>query len=148
MQNKDSSDQKNQSSRKQRTPVGSGRAAEQKAAVMAALLAGQHTASRIAEMHGVTRATVSKWRKELAAKMPELTQSGTNFAEKIAACLASELEAIQARNKLFADPDWLRQQEADALAVLHGISYDKVIRLVEAAQMARAKNELDECYRN
>jgi transposase-like protein len=153
MQNKDSFDHdpqtKAKSQRRGRHPIRSERAAEQKAAVMAALLAGQHNAQKIAEMHGVDKATVTRWKQELARELPELQkQAKTNFGEKLAECLASELEAIKARNRLFSDQSWLRDQDADALAVLHGISYDKVIRLIEAAQMANARAELEGCFRN
>ena len=50
-------------------------------------------------------------------------------------------EAMLAQLKVMKDAQWIRKQSAHDLAVLHGITHDKVIRLLEAAQPQSGDND-------
>jgi hypothetical protein len=53
--------------------------------------------------------------------------------------LNEALETLAAQQIFFRNPEWLAKQPASDLAVLHGVSADKVIRILEAAENARSE---------
>lgn len=107
-----------------------------KAAVMAQLLQGQSVSS-IATEYDIPKGTVSGWKrkaKEHAADSPlasDATQK-EEIGQLLVDYLRANLDALRAQSEVFADRDWLKDQEASELAVLHGVMTDKAVRLLEA----------------
>ena len=107
---------------------------ETKAAVMAALLTGQ-SVNAVAEQYKIPKGTVSGWNKIASTyrtdndvKKVKVLEIGVLLTEY----LQTNLIALKAQAEQFADKEWLRTQDADAAAVLHGVLTDKAIRLLEA----------------
>ena len=111
---------------------------DQKAAVLAALLAGQSVNS-VAREYKLPKSTVSRWKNE-----PVVPDGGTQkkeVGELVLDYLRSNLEALRAQTVMFSDMAWLAKQNAADIAVLHGVMTDKAIRLLEA--MERQTAEVD-----
>jgi len=115
---------------------------ETKAAAMAALLEGQ-SVNAVAKEYDVPKGTVSGWKRQAETTAgggvaPDATQK-----EEIGALLVRYLRAnlatLEAQARAFGDADWLSQQKAEAVAVLHGVMTDKAVRLLEA--FGRAEGE-------
>ena len=112
---------------------------ETKAAVMAALLAGQ-SISQVAREYHLPEGTVKAWRsrQHIAQTQRDALGVATDATPKkevgdlILEYLRANLEALRAQAKVFSDPNWLKTQEAQSLAVLHGVMTDKAVRLLEA----------------
>lgn len=107
---------------------------------MAALLAGQ-SVSQVADEYDIPRSTVANWSAKVnQAGVPTVPDTKREeVGELLLEYLRTNLEALTAQAKVFADERWIRQQGASEAAVLHGILTDKSIRLLEA--MARAQTE-------
>lgn len=105
---------------------------ETKAAVMAALVTGQ-SISQVAEEYRIPEGTVAGW--SAARIQPNLT-SPSSTKKEIGALVLDYLRqllvTVRVQQQVFAEPDWLRTQDASAVGVLHGITVDKGIRLLEA----------------
>lgn len=105
---------------------------ETQAAVMAALLAGQSVSS-VAKEYKLPKGTVSNWKRKAEAGGP---MNRTQKAEQIGALLETLVEknilALISASELMADKEYLRQQGAAELGTMFGITYDKVIRMLEA----------------
>lgn len=105
---------------------------ETKSAVMAALLTGQSVSS-VAEEYKLPRGTVAYWSAQLN---PPIDQTDPNIkkdiGDKLLTYLSAALDTLTAQVRFFADEEWLRKQPASELAVLHGVTADKTIRLLEA----------------
>jgi transposase-like protein len=119
---------------------------EVKAAVMAALLAGQSGAS-VAKEFGIPRGTVSAWRARkvqpiiegAAADATQKRQDEINvlLLDLVIAQLKSQIAlADHTTNKV-----WLMQQDASALGLFMGIENDKLFRLVQALNNERPDPE-------
>ena len=107
-----------------------------KAAVMAALLAGQGT-TEVAATYSVPEGTVKSWRARMKpGGETDVSKVATEKREEIGSLLIDYLHAnlttLRAQNVVFADAAWLKTQDAGELAVLHGVMTDKAIRLLEA----------------
>lgn len=112
---------------------------ETKAAVLAALMAGQ-SISEVAEAYRIPEGTVKGW--SAAQVQPDVTTSSTvkkEIGELILEYLRETLITLVAQQRLFRDESWLRKNPASELAVLHGVSTDKAIRLLEALDGAGAE---------
>ena len=107
---------------------------ETKAAVMAALLAGQ-SASSLAREYRIPEGTVKSWQsREVNGSRVAIvaTQKKEQIGELIVNYLGELLVTLHAQQKVFQDEKWLKQQSASEVAVLHGVLADKGIRLLEA----------------
>lgn len=105
---------------------------ETKAAVMAAMLAGQ-SVSEVARAYNIPRGTVARWSQQVDRSGYETDRNTKKeIGDLILAYLKTTLQTLAAQQRVFADEKWLRQQPASELAVLHGVSADKAIRLLEA----------------
>jgi len=108
---------------------------EQRAAVMAALLAGQ-SISEVAEHYHIPEGTIKHWSavKGSVHGAVDLVepQKKAQIGDLILAYLRENLLTLRAQQVFFRDKDWLAKQTASELAVLHGVSTDKAIRLLEA----------------
>ena len=107
---------------------------EVKAAVMAALMDGQ-SLRQIEREHGVPKSTVAAWGKEtdgiVMSVRDTLDAKKAQIAELLVDLFVAKLESQIALAKHAGDRDWLKEQEASAVAVLLGVSDDKLIRLLE-----------------
>lgn len=109
-------------------------APEVKAAVLAALLAGQSIGSVAAE-YRVPAATVRSWKSRQGggnAVATVATDKKQRIGELLLEYLTVNLETLIAQTRVFKDEGWLRKQPAESAAVLHGVLADKGIRLLEA----------------
>lgn len=106
---------------------------EQKAAVMAALLAGQSISS-VAKEYQIPKSTVANWsadsNKTIQGTVPNPKKE--IIGELVLDYLEKSLRALIAQAEVFAEKDYLRKQDASELAVLHGVGVDKVFRIAEA----------------
>lgn len=108
-----------------------------KAAVMAALLLGQSVAD-VAKQYKINPATVRSWksRQQNGEGVASIATVATEKRQRIGEALLDYAEAMLITLKVqaehFRDKKWLDLQRADALAVLHGVSVDKTVRLLEA----------------
>jgi hypothetical protein len=107
---------------------------EVKAAVMAALMEGQsiREASRTT---GVPKTTVQHWNEELrgmVGRVPTVpsTKKG-QINELLVDLLIAKLESLIALSEHSGDKKWLQSQDASAVAMLLGVSDDKVMRMLE-----------------
>jgi hypothetical protein len=113
---------------------------EVRAQAMAALMTGQGV-REVAKEYSLPKTTVSKWKAEISEVVQEVSQkNGTqktrDFGDMLGNYLEELLTTAIAQQRHFRDKDWLSRQHASDLAVLHGVSIDKGIRLFEAANQA------------
>ena len=111
---------------------------ETRAAVLAALLAGQGV-SEVARQYHLSTGLVSNWKKAfLTSEQLEQIKAKSNddFSSLLADYLREALVTLKVQVEFFRDNAWLRKQSAHEVAVLHGVTTDKAIRLLEAAQAA------------
>jgi transposase-like protein len=104
---------------------------ETKAAVMAALLAGQ-SVSEAARQYSIPKGTVSDWKRQAVGQTVTPTQKRERIGELVLAYLSTALETLEAQARMFKNEEWLKKQNAADVAVLHGVVTDKSIRLLEA----------------
>lgn len=106
---------------------------DKKAAVLAALLTGQSIAE-VARDYNIPEGTVKSWKSR--QKDSSVATVATPKKEEIGDLLLDYLRAMLGTLKVqavhFGDKEWLSKQNAADLAVLHGVSTDKAIRLLEA----------------
>lgn len=109
--------------------------AETKAAAMAALMEGQ-SVSKVCASYHLPKGTVSNWkRREVFPEDCGVPSPGTQkeeVGELVLGYLHANLNALRTQAELFADRGWLEKQDAQEIAVLHGIMTDKAVRLLEA----------------
>jgi len=104
---------------------------ELKAQVVAALLTGQ-SIDAVAETYRIPRSTVGGWSAALNRDNLISDTKKEAIGDLILAYLTTALETLSIQAKAFADREWLKQQSASEVAVLHGVLADKTIRLLEA----------------
>lgn len=112
---------------------------ETKAAAMAALLAGQAVASIASEYH-IPEGTLHSWKnRQKSEPLASLaSEKKEEIGDMIVEYLRASLKSLKAQVEHFGNKDWLTTQDADALAVLHGVQTDKAIRLLEAIAAAES----------
>lgn len=101
---------------------------------MAALLAGQSVAE-VARQYNINPATVRSWksRQENGDSVAIVaTQKKEEIGDLLFDYLQTMLKSLKVQAEHFGDKGWLTKQSADALAVLHGVTVDKAVRLLEA----------------
>jgi len=107
---------------------------EVKAEVMAALMDGQ-SIRQVSREHGVSKSTVAAWGKEAAGlvtgvqSVPD-TKKG-QIRDLLIDLLVAKLKSQIALAEHSGDKRWLTLQDASAVAMLAGVSDDKLIRLLE-----------------
>lgn len=114
-----------------------------KAAVMAALLAGQSISS-VAQEYQIPRGTVCKWSASMRRTQADGITKKPEIGDLLTRYLEANLQALAKQMEVFSDVDWLKKQPASELAVLHGVMADKSIRLLEAHAAATAVSEAEE----
>jgi hypothetical protein len=122
---------------------------ETRAAVLAALLAGQ-TPTEVAHTFRLHRATVLAWRRA-AGLAPQDTpvqravqpKKAEDIGHLVAAYLTANLTTLRIQQEHFRDKEWLTEQSAADLAVLHGVAADKAFRILEALRPAANEDAED-----
>lgn len=108
---------------------------ETKAAVMAALLAGQSVSS-VARDYKIPKGTVSAWKARHSAGVADNATQKKDVRERIGELVLDHLEeslkALKVMAATAANPEWLKGQSASELAVLYGVVADKTHRILEA----------------
>lgn len=94
---------------------------------MAALLAGQSVAE-VAREYRVPESTVSRWKKASCAE----AGLSDDVGELLLGYLRETLTTLRVQTVAFRDESWLHSQNALEAAILHGVTFDKVIRLLES----------------
>lgn len=102
---------------------------EMKAAVLAALMAGQ-SVSEVAREYHLPKGTVSAWKKRMT--VAENATQKKEIGELLVEYLKRNLITLKVQAEVFADKAWLKKQPAGELAVLHGVLTDKAVRLLDA----------------
>lgn len=112
---------------------------ETKAAVLAALMAGQ-SVGEVSREYDIPEGTIKSWRsrnqvsqmrRDAMADAADATPK-KEIGELLLDYLRTNLETLKAQAEVFADKEWLTKQDASSLAVLHGVMTDKAVRLLEA----------------
>ncbi len=108
---------------------------ETKATALAALATGESVSS-VARRLGISRTTASMWRD--AAGLNETTgvvhEKKAAIGEQVYRYLEDSIETLDGQVREMRDPVWLQQQSAAALAMLHGVLFDKTARMLAALQ--------------
>lgn len=105
-----------------------------KAAAMAALLAGQ-SVGEVAQKYNISPQTLRSWKSRQAngdSVATVATQKKEEIGDLLIDYLRTILITLKTQAEHFGDKSWLKKQGANELAVLHGVSTDKAIRLLEA----------------
>lgn len=102
-----------------------------KAAVMAALLAGQGI-MEISKQYGVNPSTIRNWRSANNLENAIDQEQRYEIGDLLLAYLRESLNALRLQAQHFGQAAWLANQNAADLAVLHGVQTDKAIRIIEA----------------
>ena len=107
---------------------------EQKAQVIAALLAGQ-SVSAIARQFKVDRTTVHRWRAAAGLNGTTLLQQEKRgeIDDLVGNLLRTIIETLQIQAQQCQDKEWIKRQPASELAVFFGVLADKAFRILEAA---------------
>lgn len=113
---------------------------ETKAAIVAALLAGQ-AVSEISRTYSLPETTVRRMRNQLNPdKLAEVGGKKENrIDELLVLYLEANLTALAVQSRVAGDETYLKRFPPQQLAVLHGVMADKAVRLIEAG--ARADSE-------
>ena len=115
-------------------PRGKAHSDETRAAVMAALMAGQ-LPSDVAKTYKLPENTVREWFK--SPQFVEVRSKKDNrLGELLGQYVECNLLTLQAQSVHFRNPAWLGRQGASDLAMLHGVLADKTLRILEAAELA------------
>ncbi len=104
-----------------------------KAAVMAALKLG-HSPERAAAEFTIPIGTVKSWMAAagLRAAVQPQKPDNQNLGDLLVEYAREILTTLRAQVEHARNPDWLQQQNARDLAILHGVLADKTLRLLEA----------------
>lgn len=102
--------------------------AEVKAAVMAALLAGQ-SARSVAKAYKIPEGTARTWKARAKQRPVDGGRIGDLIIENLEAILTAVKEIVI---RVSQDPQWIREQDASELGVFLGILSDKAFRIIEA----------------
>jgi hypothetical protein len=113
-----------------------------KAQALAALIAGQSYA-QVSAMFGIPTGTLKTWRHRERHDDGVVSVVETTKRERIGALmidyLETTLETLKAQQVVFRDETWLKRQSASEVAILHGVTVDKAVRLLEG--LAEANGE-------
>jgi transposase-like protein len=125
-------------------PVGRAFTPQVKAEVIA-LAASGVTYSEIAEITQVPVSTVYRWSRDARALIPygdpdPIIEKKERIKELIIELVIVKLESLIEMAKFVKDPAWLRNQDASDVAILMGVSDDKLMRILERMQNAGAQS--------
>ena len=119
--------------------MGQAHTPETRAAVLAALLAGQ-SVHKVAEEYKIDRKTIREWRAAANASPPP-SPPKKDVGELVGGYLEALLDTLRVQAGQFGNAAWLEKQSAADLAVLHGVMADKAFRILAAAEDAGDPDE-------
>lgn len=114
---------------------------ETKSAVLAALLTGQ-AASFVAKEYNIPESTIKDWgaKAKAGGYSTDNPSQKKDIGDLLVEYLRANIEALRKQAEVFGEPDYLRKNSAENLAVLHGVMADKAVRLLEALTKNAAGN--------
>lgn len=115
---------------------------ETKAAVLAALMTGQ-AATYVAKEYNIPIGTVKSWKRRQRAQRDasDATQKKEeDIGELLLIYLQESIKTLTEQVKHFRNREWLMKQEAESLAMLHGVQTDKAMRMIEAMDRAESSD--------
>lgn len=112
---------------------------EIRAQVMASLLAGQGV-SEVASQYNLDISVVSRWKAAIPDDQLQVLASkkGEQIETLLFDYLVTTLQSLKNQAEIAGEREYITKQPAGEFAVLHGVMADKSIRLLEAAERARA----------
>lgn len=112
---------------------------ETQSQVMAALLAGQGV-MEVSRQYDLPESTIREW-----VDSEQIAQVRAKKGEQIEALLfdylTTNLQALKSQAQIASEREYIIEQPAGELAVLHGVMADKSVRLLEAIERARASSQ-------
>lgn len=114
---------------------------EARAAVMAALLAGQGV-HEIAAKYRLPERTIRRWREAQLAEVGH--KKAQRIDDLIYDYLAANLSSLRSQAEAVAEKRYVQKQTASDLAILHGVMADKAIRILEASEIGASTSETDD----
>lgn len=106
--------------------------AEVKAAVMAALLVGQSVSS-VAKEYNIPKGTISGWNRKVRGGVAKIaTQKRKPIGDKLTDLIYVQLDTLLTQHMAVSNPKWILNQSAADMAVLMGVTQDKLMRMLEA----------------
>ncbi len=108
---------------------------EQKATALAALATGD-SIRNVSRRLGISRNTLTVWRAELPSTAVAEPQKKEALGEQLYGYLEESIDTLTEQVRCAGDVAWIRQQNAAQLAMLHGVMFDKTVRLLAALQPA------------
>lgn len=102
-----------------------------------------HSYTFVANKLGISVGTAKTWKHNI---MPSITaEMRKDWAEQIEYNLYRTIimaqHAMMEQLEVMSDSEWIRKQTASDLAVLHGVTHDKVVRLLEATGQGQDADE-------
>ncbi len=106
-----------------------------RAQVLAAVAMGTPVLQIAREFH-ITPVTVRNWRRAAGLDGLPLVnrEKRSDLGELIGEYLRTGLEALTAQARVATDPEWIKKQPADQLAIFHGVLADKLVRVLAALE--------------
>lgn len=117
-------------------PRGQAHPKDVRAHAIADLISGDGVAL-VAERYDVPIPTVKEWQRSARRnRLVDDPQKKATLGELVYGYLETNLRALATQAQFSCDEDWLRKQDADSLAILHGVLADKAVRLLAALEPA------------
>lgn len=126
---------------------------ETKAAVLAALLAGQ-SVNAVAKEYNIPKGTISSWAKREEATLGAVRREAARQvaggepngqAGEVGALLLDYLDAnlrtLKSQAEVMGEKEYVRDKPIESVALAHGILVDKAVRLIEALNRAESESE-------
>lgn len=118
---------------------------EVKAQALAMLVTGRTIGGTAKEL-GIPRPTVKRWWRQSG-----LAEGTATFDEEQREAIAGQvrdyakttLDSLTAQAEHFADQEWLRGQRAGELAILHGVTFDKMFNTLARLHAGDAEPAAD-----
>ena len=116
---------------------------QKRAAVLAALLAGQ-SVSAVAREYDVSRRAVQLWRDAAGiSHAPVSQQKYEDIGTLVSDVLTNLLTTVSVLAERSRDEEWFNRQDAADVAVLAGVFTDKSIRILEALESAGQPGDME-----
>jgi hypothetical protein len=93
-----------------------------------------YAAEEVAKQTGLPESTVRTWRKYLPDDLAQPRGKKEVIEELFGQYLELGLKALLAQIEVASDPEWIKTQNAADLATLHGVLFDKLARVFDAAR--------------
>ncbi len=99
------------------------------------LLMSGHSQADVCTTTGLEKTTVSRLAARLGDRLQQVaTKKTESDGDLIMGYFRGVLRALTAQTEVFGDPDYCRSQDADKLAIAHGVLGDKLAGIATTAQ--------------